>query len=270
VTSTGATTPGPDQARDEHVRTAQDGSVLTLVFDRPEKKNALTNAMYGAWADALAHAASTPDIRCVVITGAGGAFTAGNDLGDFAAVASGTLDHADRNVHRVLRLLASFPKPIVAAVPGVAVGIGTTLLLHSDVVILARSARLSAPFVDLALVPEAASSLLLPQRIGYGRSYALFALGETIDAPTALAWGLAHRVVEDADLAEAAQSVARRLAGKPAGALAATKRLMRAGAAIASQMEAEGAEFAERLRTPEAREAFQAFAERRKPDFTRF
>ena len=136
--------------------------------------------------------------------------------------------------------------------------------------LLSRGARLSAPFVDLALVPEAASSLLLPQRIGYARSFALFALGEVIDAETALAWGLAHRVIEEAGLGDAAVAIARTLAAKPPGALAATKLLMRDAEAIGAQMASEGAEFARRLQTAEAREAFMAFAQRRKPDYTRF
>ena len=171
------------------------GKVLTLTIDRPEKKNALTNAMYGQLADALDAARSDDGVRCVVITGAGDTFTAGNDLGDFAAVASGDLKHLDRHVHRVLDGLATFEKPVVAAVPGLAVGIGTTMLLHCDLVFLSETALLSTPFVDLALVPEAASSLLLQARIGYARAFAMFALGEKVDAASALAWGLANRVV---------------------------------------------------------------------------
>ena len=149
------------------------GKVLTLTIDRPEKKNALTNEMYGQFADALEAARRDDSVRCVVITGAGDTFTAGNDLGDFAAVASGDLKQLDRHVHRVLDVLATFEKPVVAAVPGLAVGIGTTMLLHCDLVFLAETALLSTPFVDLALVPEAASSLLLQARIGYARAFAM-------------------------------------------------------------------------------------------------
>lgn len=253
----------------EHLRVARDGGVLTITFDRPQKKNALTDAMYGAWANALEKAGEDPSIRCVLVTGAEGVFTAGNDIGDFAAVAMGARAQAERHVHRVLRLLATFAKPLVAAVPGIAVGIGTTMLLHCDVVFLSTEARLSAPFVDLALVPEAASSMLLPARVGHGRAYALFALGEAIDAQTAHAWGLAHRVVPAGELERAAMAAAHALAAKPPAALAATKRLMRDTQATLARMEAEGAEFERRLSSAEAREAFTAFAERRKPDWSR-
>lgn len=246
------------------------GHVLSLTIDRPEKKNALTNAMYGELADALEGAGTDAEVRCVLITGAGDTFTAGNDLGDFAAVAAGDLAQLDRHVHRVLHVLAVFEKPIVAAVPGLAVGIGTTMLLHCDLVLLAETALLSTPFVDLALVPEAASSLLLQARIGYVRSFGMFALGEKVDARTALAWGLANKVVPSEELHAEAMAAAEALAARPPGAVVATKRLMRDGDAMQAQIAAEGAAFEERLRSPEAREAFKAFAERRKPDYSRF
>ncbi|MES1149360.1 MAG: enoyl-CoA hydratase-related protein, partial [Bradyrhizobium guangdongense] len=172
-----------------------------------------------------------------------------------------------RNVVRFIQALARCTRPLVAAVQGRAVGIGTTMLLHCDLVVLADNALLSTPFVSLALVPEAASSLLMPQRIGHVRAYEMFALGETVPAATALAWGLANRVVPLDRLDTEALALAERLARQPAGALIATKRLMRNGEALVAQMTAEGAEFAQRLRTAEAREAFTAFAERRPPDF---
>ncbi|MCX8255334.1 MAG: enoyl-CoA hydratase-related protein, partial [Beijerinckiaceae bacterium] len=193
---------------------AHDGKVLTLTIDRPEKKNALTNDMYGQLADALGAARTDDAVRCVVITGAGDTFTAGNDLGDFARVASGDLKQLDRHVHRVLDVLATFEKPVVAAVPGLAVGIGTTMLLHCDLVFLAETALLSTPFVDLALVPEAASSLLLQERIGYARAFSMFALGERVDAARALAWGLANRVVKGDELQATAQAAAQALAAR--------------------------------------------------------
>ena len=180
-----------------HVRSEIDGPVLRLTIDRPEKKNALTDAMYADLTVGLRSAATDAGVRVVLITGAGGVFTSGNDIADFAAVAAGQVDHADRHVHAFLDAVARFPKPLVAAVPGLAVGIGTTLLLHCDIVLLAESARLSTPFVNLGVVPEAGSSLLLPARIGHQRAFAMFALGEAIDAATALAWGLANRVVAD-------------------------------------------------------------------------
>ena len=246
------------------------GKVLVLTIDRPEKKNALTNAMYGQLVDALGAAQSDDGVRCVVVTGAGDTFTAGNDLGDFAAVAAGDLKHLDRHVHRVLDRLATFEKPLVAAVPGLAVGIGTTLLLHCDLVFLAETALLSTPFVDLALVPEAASSLLLQARIGYARAFSMFALGERIDAASAFAWGLANRVVKGEELQAVALAAAEALAARPPGAVLATKALMRDREAMLTRIAEEGKVFQQRLASPEAREAFAAFAERRKPDFSRF
>ncbi len=243
------------------------GAVLVITINRPEKKNALTNAMYGALSEAMANARTDAAIRCVMITGAGDTFTAGNDIGDFAAVAAGDLKQAERHVHSFLEALATFDKPLVAAVPGLAVGIGTTMLLHCDLVVLGEAAKLSTPFVDLALVPEAASSLLLQARIGYVRSFAMFALGERIDAATALSWGLANKVVATESLHAEALAVAQAITKRAPGAVLATKRLMRDSHAIAARMKAEGEAFEERLRSPEAREAFSAFAERRKPNF---
>src|SRR5437588_7521663 len=158
----------------------------------------------------------------------------------------------------------------VAAVQGRAVGIGTTMLLHCDFVLLAENAQLSTPFVNLALVPEAASTLLMPMRVGYARAYEMFAFDETVDAKTALELGIANRVVPLERLHAEAAAVARRLAKLPAGSLAATKRLMRNPEVLAAQIGAENASFAERLKTEEAREAFTAFAERRPPDFMKF
>jgi enoyl-CoA hydratase/carnithine racemase len=197
----------------------------------------------------------------------GDVFTAGNDIGEFAAVAQGGAK--PRNVLRFIRALASAHKPIVAAVQGKAVGIGTTLLLHCDHVVLAEGAQLSTPFVNLALVPEAASSLLLPARIGHVRAFTMFALGEPVDARTALAWGLANQVVPSDQLRSSAEAVAHRLAAQPLGALIATKKLMRDPGTLIAQIESEMQRFVERLSTAEAREAFTAFAERRAPDFTK-
>ncbi len=248
----------------EHVLAALDGGVLTLTLNRPEKRNALTDAMYGALADAMEAAERDPGTRVIVVRGAGEGFTAGNDLGEFAASA-GRLGQ----VQRFLAALLGATRPLVAAVHGRAVGIGLTMLLHCDHVVLADDAQLSAPFVSLALVPEAGSGLLLPARIGHARAFAVFALGAVVQAEEALAWGLANRVVERDALWAAADEVAGRLARQPMEAVAATKRLMRDGPALARQMEAEGAVFRERLASAEAREAFAAFAERRAPDFGR-
>lgn len=249
---------------------SQTGGVLALTLNRPAKKNAITNAMYGVLADALAQAAAAQAIRCVTITGAGGVFTSGNDLTDFAAVAAGGLDRATMNVFRFLDALADFDKPLIAGVPGLAIGIGTTMLLHCDLVFLAESATLATPFADLALVPEAGSSLLLQHRIGYVRAFAMFAMGETIDAATAATWGLANKVVSSSALDEHVAAAARALSAKPPGAITATKRLMRDAEALKSVIADESAVFGERLKSPEALEAFTAFAQRRAPDYGKF
>ena len=250
----------------EHVRIENNGGILTLTLARPDKKNALTDAMYGKLADAIESAELDPAARVILIRGEGDMFTAGNDVGEFAAVASGKSE-GSRNVVRFIQSLARCTRPLVAAVQGRAVGVGTTMLLHCDLVVLADNAQLSTPFVSLALVPEAASSLLMPARIGYARAYEMFALGETVSARNALDWGLANRVVPLDKLDESAGELAARLAKQPVGALATTKRLMRKADVLAAQIASESECFAERLRTAEAREAFAAFAERRPPDF---
>ena len=252
----------------EHVKTDLDAGILTITLARADKKNALTNAMYGALADALERAEKDPAIRVVLLQGDGDSFTAGNDLGDFAAQSQGQ-HQGERHVNRFLKALANATRPLVAAVQGNAVGVGTTMLLHCDLVYLADTARLITPFVNLALVPEAASSHLLPARIGYARAYAMFALGEPVDAATAHSIGLANAVVPVADLRAKARAAAEALTKRPLGALAHTKALMRNAAAIGAQMDREGEVFQERLKTAEAREAFAAFAERRAPDFTK-
>ena len=250
------------------VRVTTAGGVTTLVLDRADKKNALTDAMYGTLADALVAAEHDPAQRVILIRGEGEGFCAGNDVGEFAQIAAGQ-GPGERNVHRYLEALAHATRPIVAAVQGHAVGIGTTMLLHCDQVVLAEDAQLSTPFVGLALVPEAAASVLLPARIGHVRAYGMFALGERVKAADALAWGLANKVVPVASLQAEAEALAARLTKQPLGALVATKRLMRSGDALGRQMAAENADFARQLQSDEAREAFQAFAEKRPPDFSR-
>ncbi|UTD29959.1 enoyl-CoA hydratase-related protein [Bradyrhizobium sp. WD16] len=252
----------------DHVKTECDAGILTVTLSRADKKNALTNAMYGALADALGRAESDPAIRVVLLQGEGDSFTAGNDLSDFSAQSRGE-HQGERHVLRFLNALASATRPLVAAVQGNAVGVGTTMLLHCDLVYVADSARLSTPFVNLALVPEAASSLLMPARIGYARAFAMFALGEVIDGAGAAALGLANAVVPSAELHARARAAAVALSRRPLGALAATKRLMRDAAVIGGQMDREGVIFQERLKSAEAREAFAAFAERRQPDFSK-
>jgi enoyl-CoA hydratase/carnithine racemase len=251
----------------EHIVITKSDGILSLVLDRPAKKNALTDGMYEKLADALEAAQTDADVRVVLLRGEGDSFTSGNDVGEFAAVAMG--GPMPRNVGRFLQILGSGQKPIVVAVQGNAVGVGTTLLLHCEYLVLAENAKLSTPFVNLALVPEAGSTLLLPQRIGYKRAFAMFALGEPIDAQSALAWGLANQVVPLESLRSTAEGIAQRLAKQPTGALVATKKMMRDAQGILARMQVEGEEFVARLTTAEAREAFMAFAERRAPDFTR-
>jgi enoyl-CoA hydratase/carnithine racemase len=251
----------------DHVKIRQDGAVLEITFARPEKKNALSNAMYRAATDALTRAQKDKTVRVVLFGAEGDAFTAGNDIADFAIVASGKGEALE--AHSFIEALARAEKPIVAAVPGLAVGVGTTMLLHCDLVYLADTARLTTPFVNLALVPEAASSMLLPARIGHVRAFAMFALGEGLSAAEALALGLANKVLPKDEVLGAAREAARALTARPLGAVVATKRLMRDGERMLAQIAKEGAAFKERLQTAEAREAFSAFAERRQPDFTK-
>lgn len=243
-----------------------ESGVTTITLNRIDKKNSITSAMYAAMADALDAAATDAAVYAVVIQGHESIFSAGNDIADFL---NGSSLAQDSPVFRFLRGISSFPKPLVAAVCGPAVGVGTTMLLHCDLVYVADTARLTTPFVNLALVPEAASSLLLPARIGHARAFAMFALGEVIDAATAVAIGLANAMVPQAELRARARAAAETLATRPLGALAQTKMLMRNAETIRAQMDHEGTIFQERLKSAEAREAFTAFAERRAPDFSR-
>jgi enoyl-CoA hydratase/carnithine racemase len=197
----------------------------------------------------------------------GDSFSAGNDLADFASAAAGGEAPAGSGF---IQAIARFPKPLVAAVPGIAVGVGTTMLLHCDLVYVAIDARLTTPFINLALVPEAASSLLMPALIGHARAFAMFALGEGLTGAEAARLGLANAALPAAEVLSAARDAARRLAQRPAGAVMAAKKLMRQRDAILDQIHAEGAIFAERLRSPEAMEAFTAFREKRAPDFSKF
>jgi enoyl-CoA hydratase/carnithine racemase len=251
----------------EHIRVRQDGAVLEIIFARPEKKNALSNAMYRAATQALNDAQKDHSIRVVLFGAEGDAFTAGNDLADFASAAAGRRD--ELQAHSFIEALAHADKPIVAAVSGLAVGVGTTMLLHCDLVYVAETAKLTTPFVNLALVPEAASSMLLPARIGHVRAFAMFALGDGLSGHEAYALGLANKVLPTEHVLPAAREAARTLAMRPVGAIVATKKLMRDKKRILAHIDEEGVVFAERLKTAEAREAFNAFAERRPPDFTK-
>lgn len=251
----------------ERVRVTQDGAVLEIVFARPEKKNALSNAMYRAAIQALDEAHQNMAIRVVLFGAEGDAFTAGNDIADFAGEAAG--NNTGLAARDFVAALARAEKPIVAAVSGLAVGVGTTMLLHCDLVYVAETARLTTPFVNLALVPEAASSLLLPARIGHVRAFAMFALGEGLSGAEAFALGLANKALPADAVLPAAREAARALAMRPFGAIVATKKLMRDAERMLARIDEESAIFAQRLQTAEAREAFRAFAERRPADFSK-
>ncbi|MDB5428590.1 MAG: Enoyl-CoA hydratase [Phenylobacterium sp.] len=255
----------------EHVLSEKSGGVLTLTMNRPEKKNAITRAMYQALGDAIDGAADDRDVRCVLIQGNGDSFTAGNDLSEFAAVNSGdtTANQAREGGNPLLTALGRAKTPLVAAVHGRAVGVGVTMLLHCDLVYVAEDALLTTPFVNLALVPEAASSMLLPARIGHARAFAMFVLGEAVDGKTAAAWGIANAAVPAAELRAKARAAAEAVAARPASSVAITKALMRDAPGIADQMQQEGRHFAAQLKSPEAKEAFAAFAQKRAPDFSK-
>ncbi len=247
----------------EHVKVSVDGGVMEILIDRPEKKNALTNAMYDAMVDALASAAARDDVRVVLIGSTGEDFTTGNDLNDFAKVAMG----GEARAWGFIQAIAKFEKPLVAAVPGLAVGVGMTMLLHCDLVYVAQEAKLSAPFAQLALVPEAASSMLLPARIGHAKAFEIFTLGTPVTGEGAVVLGLANAVTPRGDEIRAARAACAKLAKQSVGALMATKALMRDTAPVLERMQREGEIFQRRLKSAAAREAFTAFLERRAPDF---
>ena len=244
-----------------------DAGVMTLTINRLDKKNSITSAMYSALADALDSVNHDPAVRAVVIQGHETIFSAGNDIGDFLNKPPATLDAP---VFRFLRGISSFPKPVIASVCGPAVGIGTTLLLHCDLVYAGDNAAFSMPFVNLGLCPEAASSFLAPQLMGYARAAEALLLGEPFTAESALEMGLINRIVPPAEANALAQRQALKLAGKPMTSLMETKRLMKKGNAgmVAERMAEEGVSFGRMLQEPAAREAFTAFMEKRKPDFS--
>ena len=245
---------------------AEEG-VTTITFNRVEKKNSLTAAMYAQLADAFETAAQDAAVRVVVLQGDVAIFSAGNDIGDFLNQPPST---PDAPVFRFLRAIAGFPKPVVAAVCGPAVGIGTTMLLHCDLVYAGDNAAFSMPFVNLGLCPEAASSLLAPQLMGYHRAAEALLLGEPFMAEAALEVGFVNRVVPPTECNLVAQAQARKLAAKPLSALIETKRLLKKGqtTAVLERMAEEGRSFGRMLREPAAREAFTAFMEKRRPDFS--
>ncbi len=245
-----------------------EAGVMTITLNRVDKKNSITVAMYAALADALASAERDPSVRVVLIQGHETVFSAGNDIGDFLNRPATSVDSP---VTRFLRAISNFPKPLVAAVCGPAVGIGTTLLFHCDLVYAGDNAAFSMPFVNLALCPEAASSLLVPQMMGYHRAAEALLLGEPFMAEAALEVGLVNRIVPPLEANAVAQAQARKLAAKPAHSVLETKRLMKKGQAslVTQQIADELQSFTRLLAEPAAREAFTAFMEKRRSDFSR-
>ena len=245
-----------------------DTGIMTLTFNRVEKKNSITREMYTALANGVEQAATDAAVRVVVIQGHETIFSAGNDIADFL---NQPPSGQDSPVFRFLRAIATIEKPVVAAVAGPAVGIGTTLLFHCDLVYAGDNAAFSMPFVNLGLCPEAASSLLVPRMFGYHRAAEALLLGEPFFAEAALEVGLVNRVLPPTEVNAYAQAQARKLAAKPLSSLIETKRLMKGGqqAEVLAKMAEEGQSFGRMLREPAAREAFSAFMEKRKPDFSK-
>ena len=251
------------------IKTAILNGVSTIEIARPEKKNALTLAMYTAMAEALAAANADASVRAVLITGQPGCFTSGNDLEDFMQRPP---QGEESPVARFMQSLLACDKPVVAAVTGAAVGIGTTLLLHCDLVYVSDEARLAMPFVSLGLVPEFASSLIIPALMGHVRAAEKLMLGEPFSGSDAVDCGIANAVLPAGEVVNHARRMAERFNALPPSAVRETKRLMRAPLReqVQQVMAGEGELFRQRLRSPEAMEAFQAFFQKRKPDFSRF
>ena len=245
-----------------NIQITQTGHVLEIYLNRPQKKNALTAAMYQAITQAFRDAETNPEIRVILLAGTMGAFTAGNDLGDFLNNAPREGDSAGM---QFLRVLAQSTRVLVAAVDGVAIGIGTTMLLHFDLVVAGKGSRFQLPFVDLALVPEAASTLLLPRLVGSQRAAELLLLAEAFDAETAYRLGFVNRIVDEGQALAVAQELAGRVAAKPAAAVALTRKLLRdPSGSVMDRITAEGIHFAAQLQSDEAKEVFRRFLARSK------
>ncbi|WJN60799.1 enoyl-CoA hydratase [Pseudomonas sp. SO81] len=254
----------------EHILVEREGGLLTLRLNRPDKMNALTRAMYSQMAEVLDAANEDRAVRAVLITGGAECFTSGNDVADFLQAPPTGMDSP---VFQFMRALFDFAKPVVAAVAGPAVGIGTTLLLHCDLVYVSRDAKLRTPFVNLGLCPEFGSSLLLPRLLGQAKAAEVLLLGEAFTGAEAAQWGIASGALEDGPSTVAkAHEMALRFLELAPSAVADSKRLMRAPGReeLRKVIEEEGALFGQRLRSPEAIEALSAFMQRRKPDFSKF
>ena len=252
----------------KHILVDSQSGILRIQMNRPEKKNALTFAMYQKMADALIRADQDDSVRVIFLTGTENCFCAGNDLIDFKNVSLGK----ERPSNPFVPAISGAKKPIVAAVSGVAIGIGTTMLLHCDLVYAGAKAVFHLPFVNLGLCPELGSSILLPLLMGHQRAAELLLLGAPFGAETARAVGIVNLVCPEEELMATALDNARKLAAQPSASVRLTKALLKRGreAVVKAAIEEEADQFAKRLLSPEAKEAFQAFVERRKPDFSRF
>ncbi len=255
------------------IKTGVLNGVANIEIARPEKKNALTVAMYQAMTEALKAAKDDPAVRAVLFTGQPGIFTSGNDIEDFMQRAPGQGSEAtDSPVFQFMRALIECDKPVVAAVTGAAIGIGTTMLLHCDFVYVSDEARLAMPFVGLGLVPEFGSSLIVPQLMGHRRAAEKLLLGDPFTPEQAVECGIANAVLPAGEVINHARRIAERFNALPPGAVRESKQLMRGPqhAELLKTIRTEGEIFARRLRSPEAMEAFQAFFQKRKPDFSKF
>jgi len=250
------------------ILTERTGNILRVTVNRPEKKNAMTSAMYNALADVFNEAAKDDDVSVVIWDAAGDSFSAGNDIEDFLKNPPGPGESPQA---RLGEALLNLDKPVIAAVKGVAIGGGTTLLTHCDFVYAGESSKFKLPFVDLGLVPEFGSSWSLPARSGYIRAAELFLLAQPFSAELAREIGLVTRVVPDTELSLTVTQTAEKLASKPIGALQATKKLLKRSSreVIDQAIQAEVEEFSSRVRSAEVREVFTAFMEKRKPDFAK-
>jgi enoyl-CoA hydratase/carnithine racemase len=252
----------------DDIVTEQAGSVLRVQFNRPTKRNAMTSAMYVALAGIFNKAANDEDTRVVLWHGAGDSFCAGNDIEDFLKNPPGPGESPQAGL---MHAFVNFDKPVVVAVRGAAIGGGTTMLTHCDFIYAGENAKFQMPFINLAIVPEFGSSCSVPARIGHIRAAELILLGAPFDARRAAELGLVTEVVSDKDVLARATETARKLAAKPGAALQASKRLMKQPfrEQLKAAMKAENEEFSAQVRSEDAKEAFTAFLEKRKPDFTR-
>ncbi len=255
----------------DHIVTARDGAIVRLAFNRPEKKNAITAAMYAALADGIVAADRDDGVRAVLFESRGDMFTSGNDIADFmSGAATPGPGNEKPSVIRFLEAIASAEKPLIASVQGPAVGVGVTMLLHCDLVFASERATFHTPFVDLGVVPEAASSLLMPMIAGHQRAAEMLLAGRKIDAARAREFGFVNEVVAADALAETALAAARAIADKAPAAMKLTKMLMKGDReTILKRMREEGAHFAAQLKSAEFQEAGMAFMQKRKPDFSK-